>query len=222
MSIIAPPGVILRWQHRSGLRSGLFLATQRTGIHQKRPPMEAATQPSIPKPVRRTVEYRPDPRIRYGAARRRQGRRQRQRRWLGGLARGFALVWLLSGAMLPVMMHSYRVTQAAPVESPSQDHFRLEKLSKVASSVEILPVTAAPTQTATPTPLPTATPTPTILPPILIQATAWQATLDTAEGLSHATQTQAAAQYATTQTALPPILTANAVERENTATAAVR
>ena len=190
--------------------------------------MQALTRPSHPTSVRQTARYRPDPRIRHGAARQRQLRRQRRRRWLGGLTRGFALVWLLVGALLPMVMHSYSGTQAAPEAPGSQDHSRVEKLpgidklSHLAISASQSSTTSTPTHTATPTPLPTATPTPTALPLRLRQATAWQATLDSAAGLSHATQTQAAGQYAATQTALPPILTANAIEREITATAAVR
>jgi hypothetical protein len=72
------------------------------------------------------------------------------------------------------------------------------------------------TASATTTPTPTATPTP--LPPALLQATAWQATLDQAAAASHATQTLVADNYAATQTALPPTLTAMAQDRYATAT----
>jgi hypothetical protein len=71
-----------------------------------------------------------------------------------------------------------------------------------------------PTTTATPTPTATATP----LPAHLQQATAWQATLEQAAAASHATQTLVAGNYEATQTALPPILTAMAQERQATAT----
>jgi hypothetical protein len=52
----------------------------------------------------------------------------------------------------------------------------------------------------------------------LLQATAWQATLDQAAAASHATQTLVAGNYAATQAALPPTLTAMAQERQATAT----
>ena len=161
----------------------------------------------------------------YGQARRRQLRRQRRKRWLGGTLRLFALLWLLGGVLLPFAMHQYTNTQAAAVESVSQEGSLGQLPARTAVfAIEIAasPTFSLPTQTATPTLLPTATPTPTALPKRLIQATAWQATLDQAAGFSHATQTQAAGQYAATQTALPAILTANAIERNATATAAVR
>ena len=161
----------------------------------------------------------------YGWARRRQLRRQRRKRWLGGAVRLFTILWLLAGALLPLMMHQYSITQAAPVASLPQES-QLEQLpanSVVPAGINAAsPTSVPPTRTATPTTIPTATPTPTALPERLVQATAWQATLDQAAGFSHATQTQAAGQYAATQTALPAIITANALERNATATAAVR
>ena len=171
---------------------------------------------------------RPGPRTRrqaYGRARRRQLRRQRRKHWLSGALRLFALLWLLSGALLPFVMHQYTNTKAATVESVSQEGSlgQLPVSTAIfAGEIAASPTSSLPTRTATPTLLPTATPTPTALPERLIQATAWQATLDQAAGFSHATQTQAAGQYAATQTALPAILTANAIERNATATAAVR
>jgi len=159
----------------------------------------------------------------YGRARRRQLIRQRRKRWFGDILRGFALVWLLCGAILPLVFYSYTISQAAQTEYPFKNHSTRPRLTDApiyAIMQGPLPTTLAPTFTETPTSMPTATPTPTPLPPILIQATAWQATLDTALGYSRATQTQAAGQYAATQTSLPPVLTANALERSVTATAA--
>lgn len=82
--------------------------------------------------------------------------------------------------------------------------------------------TATPTATALPpatsTPAPSLTPTATQLPPELVVATAWQATLDRAVVRSHAMQTANAIEYRATQTALPPILTAMAEERSVVAT----
>jgi hypothetical protein len=74
--------------------------------------------------------------------------------------------------------------------------------------------------TETPTPMATHTPTAsaTPLPAHLQQATAWQATVEQAAYDSHATQTLVAGNYAATQTALPPTLTAMAQQRQATAT----
>ncbi len=100
-------------------------------------------------------------------------------------------------------LHAIRIRQS---ESPSNTPY-------AAGLLLPSPTSPPPTATATPTLIPTATPTPTPLSARLVQATAWQATLDQAAAFSHATQTQAAGQYAATQTALPPILTANAIDR---------
>jgi hypothetical protein len=160
----------------------------------------------------------------FGRARRRQLRRQRRKRWLSQAVRVFALVWLLAGAVLPLLIHTYTNTQAASANPVSQGRAVMQMLPETAISAGYMAATPTwlpPTQTATATLFPTASPTSTPLPAGLIQATAWQATLDIAAGFSHATQTQAAGQYRATQTALPPILTANALDREATATAAV-
>jgi hypothetical protein len=78
--------------------------------------------------------------------------------------------------------------------------------------------TATPTETSTPAATYTPTATPTPLPAHLQQATAWQATVEQAAFNSHATQTMVAGNYAATQTALPPTLTAMAQNRQATAT----
>ena len=64
----------------------------------------------------------------------------------------------------------------------------------------------------------TATPTATSIPRKLAIATVWQATLDQAVARSYKIQTQNAEQYAATRTALPPVLTQNAIERAALAT----
>jgi hypothetical protein len=53
------------------------------------------------------------------------------------------------------------------------------------------------------TPTPTQTATPTRISPRRATATAWQAIIDRAAATSYAIQTQNAAEYAATQTALP-------------------
>jgi DNA-directed RNA polymerase subunit RPC12/RpoP len=62
------------------------------------------------------------------------------------------------------------------------------------------------------------TPTATPLPHNLVTATAWQATLDQAIANSHAMQTQNVLKDFATQTALPPLLTAMASDRNAIAT----
>jgi hypothetical protein len=160
---------------------------------------------------------------RNGRARRRQLRRHSAKRWLDGTIRMGAIFWLVAGMLLPLIMHRYTNTQAAPAISGWQRHPTAHITSpQIAAGIHAASPTTEPLlPTATASPTPTATPTPTPLPAHLIQATAWQATLDQAAVFSHATQTQAAGQYSATQTALPPILTANALDRAATSTAAV-
>jgi hypothetical protein len=161
---------------------------------------------------------------RTGRARRRQMRRQSRQSWVGGGVRLFAMIWLMVGMLLPAGMHRYTVTQAATINSKWQLHpAPLTGGTPVSEGpLTSSPTPMLPTPTSTASPSPTATPTATPLPAHLVQATAWQATLDLAADYSHATQTQAAGQYAATQTALPPVLTANALNRAATSTAAVR
>jgi hypothetical protein len=108
----------------------------------------------------------------------------------------------------------------------SQSAFAADFLS-LSSEPFAGPATAAPVPTATPVPgndpqeapaitpsaTPTQLPTATPLPESLLIATAWQATLDQASAYSYAIQTENAAMYAATGTALPPRLTAMAAER---------
>jgi hypothetical protein len=162
---------------------------------------------------------------RTGWARRRQLQRQNRERWLARLIHLGAIGWLVMGMLLPLVMYRYSITQAAPANSNWQRHSAARKPGSTAISAGILaasPTLKTPLPTATASPSPTATPTATALPAHLLQATAWQATLDQAAIYSHATQTQAAGQYAATQTALPPVLTANALDRAATSTAAAR
>lgn len=72
------------------------------------------------------------------------------------------------------------------------------------------------TATATLYARPSATPTP--LPPTILAATAWQATLAQAVIRSHNIQTANAIEYSATQAALPPLLTEMAGERAAIAT----
>lgn len=170
-------------------------------------------------------QRQPGPLAYNGLARRRQQRRQDRKLWLGSALRLGASFWLMMGMLLPVIMHRYTNTQAAAQGFSLQQRpagHKTYNLSVSASQPSPSPTLAVPVPTATATFVPTTTPTATPLPAHLIQATAWQATLEQAAVYSHATQTQAAGQYAATQTALPPILTANALDRAATATAGVR
>lgn len=198
----------------------------------KKPPVQPASQSAageLPVPM--------------GAARRRRQRRRVRRR----LALPMALVGL-AAALIVLLFYPHgagRVEARGPSDLPVDANpsaaalvgtagLRIETNPSAASvGVDGIDPGADPTptlagnaglrietnaSTATPTPTPTPTATPTPLPPYLAQATAWQATLDQAAAASHATQTLVAANYAATQTALPPTLTAMAQDRQATAT----
>ncbi len=68
--------------------------------------------------------------------------------------------------------------------------------------------------------LPTATPSP--LPPSLVQATAWQSTIDAAAAASHLQQTADASRYQATQTAISARFTAVASSRQFTPTCTIQ
>jgi hypothetical protein len=187
-------------------------------------PAYPLTGGNCPHPDSLAGSRRQDQVARTGRARRRQLRRHSAKRWLDATIRMGAIFWLVTGMLLPLIMHRYTNTQAATANTSWQRHPTARTTSlQISAGIPAASLTAEPLlPTATASPSPTATPTPTPLPAHLIQATAWQATLDQAAMFSHATQTQAAGQYAATQTALPPILTANALDRAATSTAVVR
>ena len=160
-----------------------------------------------------------------GRARGRQLKRKNKKRWLGDVVRLFAASWLLFGMLMPVILYRSSITEAAPDNSTWTQRSAAPKTGSTAVSAGIpllTPTLTTPIPTATATPAPTSAPTSTPLPAHLVQATAWQATLEMAASYSYATQTQAAGQYSATQTAIPPILTANALDRAATSTAATR
>ncbi|MEJ2709616.1 MAG: hypothetical protein P8074_18540 [Anaerolineales bacterium] len=150
-----------------------------------------------------------------GRARARRLKRQQRKSRLPLLGTGFfalgliAVLWFftlfagdISGIVLAAELipESWETTQFIPTDpfTPTATHH--------------------PTNTATITPSPTPTNTATPLPHSLVTATAWQATLDQAIANSHAMQTQNVLKDFATQTALPPLLTAMASDRNAIAT----
>jgi hypothetical protein len=150
-----------------------------------------------------------------GRARARRLKRQQRKSRLPLLGTGFfalgliAVLWFftlfagdIGGIVLAAELipESWETTQFVPTDpaTPTATH--------------------RPTNTATITPSPTPTNTATPLPHNLVTATAWQATLDQAIANSHAMQTQNVLKDAATQTALPPLLTAMASNRNAIAT----
>jgi len=193
--------------------------------------MSVIAEPAYPTPRRKQTSTAAEEHSdsihlrRSGRARQRQLWRQKRNRWLGGMARVLTSLWLIMGAFFPVIFYGYTSTRAAPSHPASPGRMANKNTSGTVLSIAQPSVTPTPEPqmpTATFYPSPTATQTATPLPPSLIQATAWQATLEQAAAFSYATQTQASGQYAATQTALPPILTANALERAATATAVAK
>jgi hypothetical protein len=161
-----------------------------------------------------------------GAARLRRERRRKRRRAALPLAlMGLAAVFLALMVYPRVVLgQSGSDTQGADFSSSTAAEMQAEKISlDEAAARQASPAynpASTPTSTATPTPDATSTPTATAtpLPAHLLLATAWQATLEQAAADSHATQTLVAGNYAATQTALPPTLTAMAHSRQATAT----
>lgn len=138
-----------------------------------------------------------------------------------------AIVYMLTPLASPVMqaIASSAENWLQNPEPPSEPPAYLSVLPTAAPT--LIPTTARPSPTptstpvpATPTLAPTSTPIPsaTPLPLDLLIATAWQATVDQAVVESHTIQTANALQWSTTQTALPPILTALSEERALIAT----
>lgn len=152
-----------------------------------------------------------------GAARARRERRRTWNRRHSSTRAMFLGLFILVGAVLLFPF----VAKGSPAE---MDIVQAEVAD--ASLKTVLPTTTpsptqipmTPTLTSTPAPTSTPLPTETPLPQRLVAATAWQATLDQATIYSHATQTQAVANYSATQTALPYTVTAAATERAATAT----
>jgi hypothetical protein len=152
-----------------------------------------------------------------GAARaRRERRKSRQERNIP-VAVKFLGVFLLVGAVLLFPF----VAKGSPAEmefAGAQDSITIMETTIQATSPLPTQISATPSPTNTPTPTPTPSPTATPLPPGLVAATAWQATLDQATFYSHATQTVSVANYSATLTSLPYTVTAAATERAATAT----
>jgi predicted RNA-binding Zn-ribbon protein involved in translation (DUF1610 family) len=146
---------------------------------------------------------------RTGAARLRRERRRKRKR----LALPMALI-----AMAAVFMALLLYPPGAMGREAGVDGVDPYNASAAPTLAALPSASNTPVATATPTMIATPTATPTPLPPNLAQATAWQATLEQAAADSHATQTLVAGNYAATQTALPPTLTAMAQERQATAT----
>jgi hypothetical protein len=163
-----------------------------------------------------------------GAARLRRERRRKRRRAVLPLALiSLAAVFLAlmvyprvvlgqGGSDLQGADYSASASTKLPKLNFSMDNAATRQASLAYSPTSGLTSTPSRTPTPTTTSTPTATATP--LPAHLLQATAWQATLQQAADNSHATQTLVAGNYAATQTALPPTLTAMAQSRQATAT----
>jgi hypothetical protein len=174
-----------------------------------------------PQPVPGGMGSDPPP---QGAARMRRERRRRHRRAALPLALlGLATVFLAL-MVYPRVVLGQSGSDTLGADSPGAAttemriaNFSLDQAAAGQSSPTHHPTTGS---TATPTPAATSTPaaTATPLPAHLLQATAWQATLEQAAAASHATQTLVASNYAATRTALPPTLTAMAQSRQATAT----
>ena len=151
-----------------------------------------------------------------GAARMRRERRRRRKR----AALPLALIGLATVILALLVYPRGAMGQSGPEEGGMGTSSWVTNVAAAVADYPIQSATANPTPTETPTPAASATPTAsaTPLPARLQEATAWQATLEQAAADSHATQTLVAGNYAATQTALPPTLTAMAQERQATAT----
>jgi hypothetical protein len=194
----------------------------------KRRDLRAAVPPEKYHPPRQPEKVTGVDQPPLGAARVRRERRRKRRRAalplaLIGLAAVFlALLVYPRGAMgqsgsdgQGAYASPYAATKMpAATFSAGEPAERQAALTRDPNGVSTPTPTQTPTPAATTTPSATATP----LPAHLLQATAWQATLEQAAADSHATQTLVAGNYAATQTALPPTLTAMAQARQATAT----
>jgi hypothetical protein len=229
-------------------RCGHAFATVRLGTHQRGwmalPQVaweQAHSQVIRPFPKRRDLRAAPIPGDRPrrqppqngaagdppppGAARLRQARRRKRRQAVLPLTLTGLLAVLLALLVYPRGVLGQSAAPASPPPSSISRPPETFERSNVAAIQRSFPVPGlppssqieirnSPPPTSTPTPTPTATP----LPAHLLQAAAWQATLEQAAAASHATQTLVAGNYAATQAALPPTLTAMAQERQATAT----
>lgn len=146
-----------------------------------------------------------------GAARQRRERRQRWSKIVKHLLLVTCFATLGAGllAFMPAPLRQAQSVGTGP-----------ESLAGAVPRVDV-PVspisTLLPTQTHTPTPAPTTTPTSTPLPPKMMTATAWQDLVKQADLTSVALQTQYAANYSASQTALPATVSALATQLAATA-----